>query len=284
MIELQRISYCRVGTPDLDVAQDFATKVLGLEVAKRERDRLYLKSDDRHHTLLYHRGDASEQAVGFEVGAGEIQAAAAHFDAIGHDYRIGTRDEREERRVHDLLLFDDPSGNHIELVSRPLASSARYHGTRDAGITGFSHVGLFSTDPARDERFWTSVLNARVSDRLDDAPLLRIDAMHHTIALLARRTPGIHHINHQVASTDDVQRSFNALRRWNVPIVFGPGRHPASSAQFLYFTGPDGLTFEYSSGVLEIADEPLYRERQLPFSREGICQWGAMPAAVVASY
>ena len=40
---------------------------------------------------------------------------------------------------------------------------------------------------------------------------------------------------------------------------------------------PDGMVFEYSSGVREIADELLYRERQFPFEPKGFCEWGAKP-------
>jgi 2,3-dihydroxy-p-cumate/2,3-dihydroxybenzoate 3,4-dioxygenase len=35
--------------------------------------------------------------------------------------------------------------------------------------------------------------------------------------------------------------------------------------------------FEYSSGVREIADDLLYRERQFPFELKGFCEWGAKP-------
>ena len=110
-----------------------------------------------------------------------------------------------------------------------------------------------------------------------DAALLRIDEVHHTIALFPTDRAGIQHINHQVATGDDVMRSFNFLSERQVPMVFGPGRHPTSSARFLYFEGPDGMVFEYSSGVREIADELLYRERQLPFEPKGFCEWGAKP-------
>jgi 2,3-dihydroxy-p-cumate/2,3-dihydroxybenzoate 3,4-dioxygenase len=149
-----------------------------------------------------------------------------------------------------FIAFKDPTGNQIELVWRPAYSSRRYHGERDAGITGFSHIGLCTTDAARDEVFWTKVCNARVSDRIGDAALLRIDEIHHTIALFPTDRAGIQHINH---------------------------RHPTSSARFLYFEGPDGMVFEYSSGVRKIADELLYRERQLPFDPKGFCEWGAKP-------
>ncbi len=277
MILLHRISYCRVGTRKLAKVAAFATDILGLEAAGRNGDTRYFRSDDRHHTLAYHDGDPDEQATGFEVAAAEFGNAAATLDALGHPFRVGNREACELRHVRELLTFDDPSGNTIELVVRPEISPRPYQGARDAGITGFSHVGLYSTDVERDERFWTQVCNARVSDRLGDAPLLRIDRMHHTIASLPRAKPGFHHINFQVRSTDDVQRSLSFLKARGVPIVFGPGRHPASTAQFLYFAGPDGLTFEYSAGVAEIADEPLYRERQLPMSAEGACRWGAKP-------
>jgi len=75
-----------------------------------------------------------------------------------------------------------------------------------AGITGFSHNGLNSTDPARDERFWTEVCNARVSDRIGDIPPMRVNAIHHTIALVRAPKAGIQHINHQVETSDDVLR------------------------------------------------------------------------------
>src|SRR5262245_65884378 len=68
-----------------------------------------------------------------------------------------------------FIAFKDPTGNQIELVWRPAYSSRRYHGERDAGITGFSHIGLCTTDAARDGVFWTKVCNARVSDRIGDA-------------------------------------------------------------------------------------------------------------------
>jgi 2,3-dihydroxy-p-cumate/2,3-dihydroxybenzoate 3,4-dioxygenase len=52
-------------------------------------------------------------------------------------------------------------GCRIEIAWRPAVSSVRYRGTRDAGITGFSHIGLCTTDAARDEAFWTQACNAR---------------------------------------------------------------------------------------------------------------------------
>jgi len=278
MIRLQTISYVRLGTQNLDNATVFATDYLGLEISHQSRNAVYLKSDQREHTLCYFEGAPTDQTVGFEVSEqAELESAAAELDRLGHRVHVGSAEEAEMRRVRSFIGFQDPTGNRIELAWRPAYSSQRYHGRRDAGITGFSHVGLCTTDAVRDEAFWTKVCNARVSDRIGDAALLRIDEIHHTIALFPTDRAGIQHINHQVETGDDVMRSFYYLSERQVPMVFGPGRHPTSSARFLYFEGPDGLVFEYSSGVRKIADELLYRERQFPFDPKGFCQWGAKP-------
>ncbi len=278
MINLQSVSYVRLGTADLEASEAFATTCLGLELAERTRQALYFKSDQREHTLCYFAGDPADQAAAFEVASSEdLALAAAELERCGHAVKAGTAAEAESRKVRAFIAFDDPSGNRIELVVGPAYGGRRYHGTRDAGVTGFSHIGLCSTDPVRDEAFWTRICNARVSDRIGDAPLLRINEVHHSIAIFAASKPGIQHINHQVESGDDIMRSWRYLQERQVPIVFGPGRHPSSSATVLYFTGPDGMTFEFSSGVRLIADELLYRERQFPAEPKGFCYWGARP-------
>jgi 2,3-dihydroxy-p-cumate/2,3-dihydroxybenzoate 3,4-dioxygenase len=278
MIKLQDVSYVRLGTPDLEGATRFATDVLGLEIGEWAKDARHFKSDVRGHTLCYFEGDASIQIAGFEVAAkDDLASAATELEKLGHAVHVGTRDEADARMVREFIGFSDPTGNRIELVWRPAVSGNRYHGTRDAGITGFSHIGLCSTDVVRDEAFWTQVCNARVSDRIGDAALLRIDEVHHSIALFPTNRPGIQHINHQVETSDDIMRSLHFLNERGVNIIFGPGRHPSSSAKFLYFEGPDRMVFEYSSGVRSIADELLYRERQLSFDPKGFCQWGAKP-------
>jgi len=74
-----------------------------------------------------------------------------------------------------------------------------------------------------------------------------------------------------------VMRAYYFLREKNVRIVFGPGRHPTSSAIFLYFEGPDGMVYEYSTGVRTIDDEATYQPRQFPFAPASFCMWGSRP-------
>lgn len=280
MIELLDLRYVRLGTRDLGAADRFARQVVGLEAVRNEAGARYYRSDQRDHTLVYFDGDPADHTVGFELrDAVALDAAAAALSDAGAPVRRGSADACEQRRVRAFINFRDPSGNSVDLVVRPEHAGTRHFPSRDAGITGFSHIGLCSTDPARDEQFWTGLLGARVSDRIGNAALLRIDQIHHRIALFPTTRCGVQHINHQVADIDDVMRAWYQLQAMGVRIVFGPGRHPTSGAVFLYFEGPEGMVYEYSSGVRHITaeQEAGYRPRQFPMLPQSFCQWGSVP-------
>ena len=68
MIELKDLSYVRMGTSDLEDAESFATRCLGLQIGEQSGKALYLRSDDRAHTLCYFEGDdCSQRVAGHEV-------------------------------------------------------------------------------------------------------------------------------------------------------------------------------------------------------------------------
>lgn len=280
MVDLHDVRYVRIGSEDLDTSVRFATDVLGLELMERDANSAYLRGDDRDHNVCYVKGREHGTATGWEVASmAELDAAAADFEARGVAVRHGTSEERERRRVRGLIVTQDTSGNVIELVARPLASGRRYFPSRDAGITAFSHVGLHTRHAPSDEAFWVQNLGAKVSDWIGDAALLRVNEIHHNVALFPSQRSGIQHVNFQVESQDDIMRSWYFLERSNVKVVFGPGRHPTSGARFLYFQGPDDIIYEYSNGVRTITaeDEATYVPRSFPLEPISFCMWGSLP-------
>lgn len=287
MIQLHDIRYVRMGTRDLEATNKFATGIIGLQLAGKDgkwayfrSDKVVTRGDTRDHTLAYFEGDPNDHTVGFELkNPGDLDQVGAQLDNANYPARLGTREECEQRRVAAFIATQDPTGNKIEIVARPYYAGTRYFPGRDAGITEFSHIGLNTTNPQRDEKFWTTVFNARVSDWLGDTPLLRINTAHHSVVLFPTTRPGVQHINHQVEDIDDVMRSWYFLQDKGVEIVFGPGRHPLSGAMMVYFTGPDGMVFEYSVGVKHILpeQEATYRPRQFPFERYALDMWGSVP-------
>ena len=139
-------------------------------------------------------------------------------------------------------------------------------------------------------RYWSTRFNARVSDWIRDrACLLRIDPVHHKLAVFQGDRPGLCHMNFQVDTIDDVFRNWHFLVDHGVQIEMGPGRHPQSTAIFLYFLGPEGFTYEYSFGVRRIEDDASWRAADVRPGRArldrhvaGPDQAGLVPAATPA--
>lgn len=279
MIVLRDIYYVRLGTRDLDAAQKFATEVVGLQSVQRTNDRVYLKSDARHHSVCYFPGDPAEHIIAFELkDPTALAPALGALKAAKVPCGMGSSEEAKDRHVESFMWFQDPTRNRIELVARPHDAGKRYFGSRDAGIQGFGHVGIGSTDPGRDEKFWLTHFNAMVSDWIGPCPLLRVNPRHHQMALFATDHKGIQHINFQVAEVDDVMRSYYFMQERGVKVVFGPGRHATSGGIFLYFEGHDGMIFEYSNSDRKIIESPEdYRPRQFPLEPSSFCVWGSKP-------
>jgi 2,3-dihydroxy-p-cumate/2,3-dihydroxybenzoate 3,4-dioxygenase len=90
-------------------------------------------------------------------------------------------------------------------------------------------------------------------------------------------------MNFQVASIDDVFRNWHFLLDHDVQIEMGPGRHPQSTAIFLYFLGPEGFTYEYSFGVRRIEDDSAWTPRTFDPDEPGSIDMWLGPTKRVSS-
>ena len=264
MITLTDIAYVRSGVADLDAATRFATDIVGLELAAPTEDGVaHLRADHRHHCLALVEGPSGVLASGFSVrDTDALTAAETELERSGFTVRRGSAAQARSRRVREFIAFDDPFGNRLELVSQQETITRPVAFTRPAGITEFGHLCLDAPDVHEAHRFWSTRFNARVSDWLGDAAcLMRIDPVHHKLAVFRGDHPGLCHMNFQVAAIDDVFRNWHFLVEHGVEIEMGPGRHPQSTAIFLYFLGPEGFTYEYSFGVRRIEDDAAWVPR-----------------------
>jgi len=264
MITLTDIAYVRSGVADLDAATQFATEIVGLELAApTEEDVAHLRADHRHHCLALVQGPSGVISSGFTVADLDALAAAeAELERAGFTVRRGSPEQARSRRVREFVGFDDPFGNRIELVAQQESIARPVAFTRGAGITEFGHLCLDAPDVHEAYRFWNTRFNARVSDWIGDAAcLIRIDPVHHKLAVFKGDEPGLCHMNFQVETIDDVFRNWHFLLDHDVVIEMGPGRHPQSTAIFLYFLGPEGFTYEYSFGVRRIEDDAAWVPR-----------------------
>ena len=263
MIELTDIAYVRSGAVDLDKAVDFATRIVGLQLVDGEPGVAHLRADARHHCLALVGGQSGVIASGFTVADDDALALAeTELEQRGLTVTRGDPAACRSRRVRSYIAFDDPFGNRIELVVGPVTITRPVEFTRRAGITEFGHLCLDAPDVHEAYRFWSGTFNAKVSDWIGDgACLMRIDPVHHKLAVFQGDKPGLCHMNFQVAEIDDIFRNWHFLLDNGVEIEMGPGRHPQSTAVFLYFLGPEGFTYEYSWGVRRITDDAAWKPR-----------------------
>jgi 2,3-dihydroxy-p-cumate/2,3-dihydroxybenzoate 3,4-dioxygenase len=278
MIEIVDLGYVRSGAHDIDMCVGFARDIVGLKYQGSDQGVHYLRADNRHHCLAFVEGQSGVLCSGLVLRDQQaLLEAASHLESIGIQVHHGTMDEARSRRVSDFIAFSDPWGNKFDLVVGQVQDPSFLELTRSSsGITEFGHICVDAADIVEAARFWNENFNIKVSDWVQGAAaLMRFNAVHHTLAVFQGDEPGLCHMNFQVDTIDAIFRNWNFLKEHDVEIEQGPGRHPQSGAVFLYFKGPEGLTYEYSWNVRMIHDDEGWIPRTFdPTMFGAIDMWG----------
>jgi catechol 2,3-dioxygenase-like lactoylglutathione lyase family enzyme len=122
MVQVTEMGYMGLGVKNLDEWKEFASRILGMEVADEgERDRAYLRMDYWHHRLVLHdNGSDDLEYLGLRVaGPDEFGEMQRQLATAGIAYRVASDDEASERRVLEVLKLNDPDGNPIEIFHGP---------------------------------------------------------------------------------------------------------------------------------------------------------------------
>lgn len=268
------VCYVRLDVQDIHAASRFAADMFGLQRVASPDDAVSFRSDRRFRTVSFSAGQADGVSIGIEVWSETaLEDIEARLIDKGFTVVHASPEACQRRHVHSALLAQDGSGNAIDLVLRPTQSGRRYFPSRDAGITRFHSIGLRSSDPARDLQFWTA-LGAEVRDWVGDIAYLKLDGMHHRIALHPSQKNGLLYAAFEVESLDSIMQNNYFMQESQIKIVQGPGRQSCSEQMFLHVAGPDGLIFSYVNGMSEpgAARRPA---RQFPLTTESLCSWGS---------
>lgn len=282
MIRYQKLGRVELNVTDLARARRFYEGVVGLQfVAAGADGSLMLRCDDEHHSVVLHEAaSAGLRVAGFMLeDEAQFEPLLARLAQAGLDVQPVPADHCAQRRQHRAVrVFEPLVGAVIEFyVAEP--GAARPFQPSVARIQRLGHVVFNTPDKAAAVAFWRDVLNFRVSDAVGDMiTFMRCwpSPWHHGIGIAAAERKSLHHVNYMVTEIDDIGRALSRLRQAESPVVFGPGRHPASGSVFLYFLDPDGLTMEYSFGM-EAFTETFAREpRQLPLAPQWLDEWGSV--------
>ena len=173
MTGIRSLGCLRFESADVPAWREFGVRVLGMvEGRGPDAGALYLRMDDFPARLVIVPGERDRLlASGWEVaGEADLAGVGRALDEAGVAVKTGTPAELAERRVGQMLRFDDPAGNALEvfcgaaLEHRPAVSP---YGTRFVtGWQGLGHVVLPVSDGEAALRFYTEVLGFRLRDSM----------------------------------------------------------------------------------------------------------------------
>jgi 3,4-dihydroxy-9,10-secoandrosta-1,3,5(10)-triene-9,17-dione 4,5-dioxygenase len=268
----------RIEATDLAAWREFGLKILGLVEGKgADPNSLYLRMDDFPARLVIVPGERDRLLVsGWEsANAGELQEIRDRLDGAGVPYKEGSAEELADRRVDELIRFEDPSGNMLEVFHGAALEHRRVvspYGHRFVtGEQGLGHVVLSTSDDAAALHFYRDVLGFRLRDSMrlppqmvgrpaDGRPAwLRFfgcNPRHHSLAFLPMPTPsGIVHLMIEVENSDDVGLCLDRAQRRKVPMSATLGRHVNDLMLSFYMKTPGGFDVEYGCEGRQVHDE-----------------------------
>lgn len=280
-ISYRRLGYAALNVSDLDRSIQFYTDVVGLYPIGERAGSFYFGIGDDRPVVTLSRGVPGLKRIGWEVETdADLALARARIGAATPAQPVPPSEDMEMLGVADAFRVRQPhSGATFEFFVRRQPEMQR-PGKSWPGLVRLGHVVVGAPDFEGFEAWMRDVCGFAISDRVAGrTSLMRCppNPLHHSFGVGYSPEPKFHHLNFMVASIDDVGRGLNRLRSHDVPIVFGPGRHPTSNSVFLYYLDPDGLTLEFSFGM-ELFPPGLSRQfRDLPNWPETADTWGGRP-------
>lgn len=284
----RRLGYVALNVSDVERSVEFYRDFVGLmpagEAANGER---LMRCSARHHDVVLRQGNVGLRRVGWEMeSARDVERVAAHLRSLRIETHAVAADECEALGVRDAFRITEPTTGTTFEYFHSFAKAAEPFVPTVAKIARLGHVVLFAADKAASEKFFLEQLNFRASDRIEGGvTFMRCfpNPLHHSFALGAANENRLNHVNFMVTDMDDIGQAMWRMKKKQVPIVFGPGRHPPSGSVFLYFLEPDGMTLEYSFGMEEFPERGAREPRLLPPGLKSIDYWGAVPEPQFAS-
>jgi 2,3-dihydroxybiphenyl 1,2-dioxygenase len=283
-----QLGYLGIGVSDIDAWREFATSVLGMEIAENGADgSLFLRMDDHHHRFVIHPGGNDDIAyAGWQVkDEAALKEIGERLGDAGFAVEHGTASDVDDRHVLGLIKVKDPNDVATELYYGPLINfeapfvSPRAISGFVTGDQGLGHIVLIPRDIDESLRFYRDLLGMRITDVVEAEvapgvklrfPFLHCNPRHHSIALIPAPLPRkLQHFMIQLNSVDDVGATYCLCEDRGAPITAGLGRHLNDQMFSFYVKSPSGFDIEYGWGARTVDDATWQVEKHA-----GASVWG----------
>ncbi|MDB5987906.1 MAG: 2,3-dihydroxy-p-cumate-3,4-dioxygenase [Nevskia sp.] len=279
----RRLGYVALNVTDVAASTAFYVDQVGLALTESSETFTALRcSRDHHNLLLFSASEPGVKRIGFELAsAADLAAARRYIVSLGVALEEVPAAELKQLRTVAAFRFRLPgSGLCFEFFVQMMQLAQAFRPTV-AKIERLGHVVLNVADFDQSLGFLTEKLGFCVSDFVPGfAAFLRCfpNPLHHSLAILTGAHDHLNHVNFMVQDIDDVGSAMNRMKKANIEIVFGPGRHQPSESIFLYFLDPDRMTVEYSFGMERFPEDAAREARLLEPVPGTLDSWGSVPS------
>jgi len=256
MLQIKRAGHSTLTTPDLERTVDYFTRIVGLSLLAREKNRAILATKAGLEAVVVERGS--------DVAAPRLSLQIAPNGDLGEvASRLKKAAIRSERRsditpgIAEAIAFKDPKGTTLEIFAQ--CTFAPDDDTF-AGVMPLKlgHIAYQCPDVQGMVKFYCDTLGFRVSDwRSDFFAFLRCSRDHHTVNFLRDAKTAIHHIAFEVRDWSDIKRASDLLAKNGIQLTWGPLRHIIGHNIAIYHKNPDGVTIEFFCEMDQMYDEEL---------------------------
>lgn len=285
MIRFKRLSRVDLHVTNVARSRSFYEQIVGLEPVQTGDDTIasFRCSDDFVSVRLVQGKQAGLCAAAWELeDDAQFEPLRQALDSSGTSFEPISREECISLRIGRGIRARDPyNGATLEFFTVAAPRQAYVFTPTTAKIMHLGHVVLATPKYQETVGYFEKVLNFARSDAVENSiTFMRSfpNPFHHGVGVASSDKPHFHHLNFMVSDIDDVGRLHTRLKKAQVPIVYGPGRHPISTSIFLYFLDPDGMTLEYSFGMETFPEDGARKPRLLPRVPEWSDAWGSVPA------
>ena len=282
MGDIKSLGYVKVQATDLPRWRQFAFDVLGFaQGSGPETDALYLRMDERAARIIVVPGDVDRiVTAGWEVRDHQgLEAVKRALDAVGTPYKELSLAEADARRVEEVIAFEDPAGNSLEVFHGAVLDHSPVvtpHGARFVtGAQGLGHVVIPAVDVNGLFDFYTTVLGfqSRGAFRVPAPPefgpirvrFLGINQRHHSLAICPAATvrdPKLVHLMVEVDTLDAVGQALDRVNKDGFQLSSTLGRHTNDKMVSFYVRAPGDWDIEFGTAGM-LVDETFYTAEEI---------------------
>lgn len=261
-MEIKALGYVAVQSRQLAQWCAFAGDLLGMQLIDKAAKVRAFRMDDRKQRLIVDgAGNDGAVTIGWEVAwRDDLELLAARLDASDISVTRGGSALLAERHVTDLIFFDDPAGNRLEVFWGPQLADTPFIPGRPVsgfktGPLGMGHIVLNVIDAAPLLTFYRDLLGFRVSDfglKPIEMYFFHVNERHHSFAVIATGRSDLHHFMVEMQSLDDVGQGYDLALEQKDRVAYTLGRHSNDWMTSFYASSPSGFFVECGWGGRQI--------------------------------